>query len=83
MVNKIIKVLPYLFMIFTLLYTLKRYEKNNNIAKDTYIIEGMTMYLIIGVIVSIILKKDLKLIASIATLLGLVLGSLLKKHHKK
>ena len=82
MIAKLIKVLPYIFMLITLVYALKRYEKNNDIAKETCIIEGMTMYLIIGIIISIILKKDLKLITSISTFIGIIIGSLIKKNRK-
>lgn len=82
MLNKIIKVLSSIFMLLTLLYAYKKYEKNPNIAKETYIIEGMTMYFIIGVIISIILKKDFKFIVTISTLIGIVIGSFLYKHKK-
>lgn len=82
MIAKIIKVLPSIFMLITLSYALIRYEKNHSIAKETCIIEGMTMYLIIGLIVSLILKKDPKLIASISTSIGIIIGSLIKKHKK-
>jgi prepilin signal peptidase PulO-like enzyme (type II secretory pathway) len=78
--TRIIKVLPLVFMLITILYAYLRFQKNNNIAKETCIIEGMTMYLIIGIIVSIILKKDIKLIASLSTMIGIILGSLIKKH---
>lgn len=82
MITRIIKVLPYIFMLITLLYALLKYEKNNNIAKETCIIEGMTIYLILGFIVSLILKKDLKLISSISISIGIIIGSLIKKNRK-
>ena len=44
---KIIQVLPWIFICISLAYVIFRYEKNNNIAKEYYIIEGMTFYLIV------------------------------------
>ncbi len=74
-----IRTLPWIFICLSLAYTVFRYEKNNNIAKEYYIMEGMTFYLIIGTILAIVFNLKVFLISTGSLLFGLVLGSILKK----
>ncbi len=76
---KFLNILPWIFICLSLLYVLIRYEKNNEIAKEYYIIEGMTFYLIIGTILSIVFKLNVFTISTGSLLFGLLLGSILRK----
>ncbi len=76
---QIIKTLPWIFICLSLAYTIFRYEKNNNLAKEYYIIEGMTFYLIVGTILAIIFKQNIFMISTGSLLFGILLGSILRK----
>ena len=77
--ERIIKVLPLVFTCLSLIYVLYRYERNQKIAKEYYIIEGMTFYLIVGTIISIILKYNTLIASTGGLLFGILLGSIIKK----
>ncbi len=77
--TKFLNLLPWIFICISLAYVVYRYEKNNNLAKEYYIIEGMTFYLIIGTLVSIILKYNIFTCSTGGLLFGILLGSILKK----
>ena len=76
---KIIQVLPWIFICISLAYVIFRYEKNNNIAKEYYIIEGMTFYLIVCTLLAIIFKLNIFILSTGGLLFGILLGSILKK----
>ena len=76
---KIINLLPWIFICISLAYIIFRYEKNNKLAKEYYIIEGMTFYLIIGTILSIIFKFNTFIASTGGLLFGILLGSIIKK----
>jgi len=77
--TKFLSVLPWIFICLSLFYVLVRYEKNNDLAKEYYTIEGMTFYLIIGTILSIVFKLNTFTISTGSLLFGLLLGSILRK----
>lgn len=77
--DNILKVIPWIFICISLAYTIFRYEKNNNIAKEYYMIEGMTFYLIVSTLLAIIFKLNIFICSTGGLLFGLLLGSILKK----
>ena len=77
--TKLINILPWIFICISLAYTLFRYEKNNNIAKEYYIIEGMTFYLVLSTIIAIIFKLNIFTLSTGGLLFGILLGSILKR----
>lgn len=77
--EKIINILPWIFICLTLAYIVFRYEKNNNLGKEYYCLEGMTFYLIIGTILAIIFNYNIFLASTGGLLFGLLLGSIIHK----
>ena len=77
--SKLLDNLPLLFFCLSLAYIIFRYEKNNNIAKEYYIIEGMTFYLIAGFLIGLVFKKYIFIFTSGGLFIGTLLGSILRK----
>ncbi len=77
--EKLFNLLPWIFICLSLAYIVFRYEKNNNLAKEYYVIEGMTFYLIVCTILAIIFKLNIFICSTGGIFFGIVLGSILKR----
>jgi len=80
MIDKIINLIPIILIILSLSYIVFRYERNNNISNETYIIEGMTFYLITSLIFSIVVNFNIFISLTTGLFIGLIIGSLIKKN---
>ena len=77
--TKFLNLLPWIFICISLAYVVFRFERNNNLAKEYYVIEGMSFYLIIGTILSIIFNFNVFIASTGGLLFGILLGSILRK----
>ncbi len=77
--EKLIKLLPWIFICLSLAYVVFRYEKNNNLAKEYYVIEGMTFYLIVCTFIAIVFKLNIFIFSTGGILFGILIGSIIKR----
>ena len=77
--EKLIKLLPWIFICLSLAYVVFRYEKNNNLAKEYYVIEAMTFYLIVCTFIDIIFKLNIFIFSTGGILFGILIGSIIKR----